>query len=135
MAHRKEIVRKTDKRIPLDASIDGSDGSRTVADMLAAPESSPDELDEDWRRAVLESARERVLMRTALSDRDRQVYRDYAIEGMDIADVARKYSLSRNHVSQIKPVLKGALLPSAENCCRTAACENARTARKGEQQR
>jgi DNA-directed RNA polymerase specialized sigma subunit len=102
MAHRKEIVRKTDKRIPLDASIDGSDGSRTVADMLAAPESSPDELDEDWRRAVLESARERVLMRTALSDRDRQVYRDYAIEGMDIADVARKYSLSRNHVSQIK---------------------------------
>lgn len=41
-------------------------------------------------------------MRTALSDRDRQVYRDYAVDGMDIADVAKKYSLTRNHVSQIK---------------------------------
>ena len=102
MAHRKDIVRRSDKRIPLDASIDGSDDSRTVADTLAAPELSPDELDEDWRRAVLESARERVLMRTALSDRDRQVYRDYALEGMDIVDVAKKHSISRNYVSQIK---------------------------------
>ena len=41
-------------------------------------------------------------MHTALSDRDRQVYRAYAIEGEDIGDVAKKFGLSRNLVSQIK---------------------------------
>lgn len=102
MAHRKDVVRQVDKRIPIDAPLEGSENKRTVADTLAAPDISPDVLDEDWRRAVLESARERVLMRTALSDRDRQVYRAYAVEGMDIAAVAKKFSLSRNHVSQIK---------------------------------
>jgi RNA polymerase sigma factor (sigma-70 family) len=102
MAHRKEKVRQVDKRISIDTAFGDSEDNRTIADTLAAPEASPEALDEDWRRAVLESARERVLMRTALSDRDRQVYRAYVIEGMDIADVAKKFSISRNHVSQIK---------------------------------
>ena len=57
---------------------------------------------EDWRKAVLASAREHVLMHTALSDRDRQVYRAYALEGEDIAKVAKRFGLSRNSVSQIK---------------------------------
>ena len=102
MAHRKDVSRLQDKRVSIDASLGNGDSSHTVADTLAAPEVSPDALDEDWRRAVLESARERVLMRTALSDRDRQVYRAYAVEGMDISDVAKKFSISRNYVSQIK---------------------------------
>lgn len=102
MAHRKDVVRQADKRIPIDAPVEGAETSRTIADTLVAPDISPEKLDEDWRRAVLESARERVLMRTALSERDRQVYRAYAIEGMDIAEVAKKFSLSRNYVSQIK---------------------------------
>jgi RNA polymerase sigma factor (sigma-70 family) len=102
MAHRKEKVRQVDKRISIDTAFGDPDDNRTIADTLVAPEASPEALDEGWRRAVLESARERVLMRTALSDRDRQVYRAYVIEGMDIADVAKKFSISRNHVSQIK---------------------------------
>lgn len=101
MAHRKDVVRQTDKRIPLDSPVGGEEG-KTVADTLAAQGNSPDELDEDWRKAVLASAREHVLMHTALSDRDRQVYRAYALEGEDIADVAKKFGLSRNSVSQIK---------------------------------
>lgn len=102
MARRKDVVRQVDKRVPIDAPLEDSENRRTLADTLAAPDAPPEDLDEDWRRAVLVSARNRVLMRTALSDRDRQVYRAYAIEGMDIADVAKKFSLSRNHVSQIK---------------------------------
>lgn len=102
MAHRKEMSRQADKRVSIDSSAGGADDSRTLAETLTAPEVSPDELDEDWRRAVLESARNKVLMRTALSERDRQVYRAYAIEGMDIAEVAKKFSISRNYVSQIK---------------------------------
>ena len=102
MAHRKDVVRQKSMSVPLDAPVGGEEGGKTVADTLAAQGVSPEELDEDWRRAVLESAREHVLMRTALSDRDRQVYRAYALEGEDIAAVAKRFGLSRNSVSQIK---------------------------------
>ena len=101
MAHRKDVVRQKDKSIPIDAPVGGDEG-KTVADTLAGESATPEALDEDWRKAVLASARERVLMHTALSDRDRQVYRAYAIEGEDIAEVAKKFGLSRNSVSQIK---------------------------------
>lgn len=101
MAHRKDVVRQADKRVSLDAPIGDEDGA-TVADTVAAPETTPDALDEDWRRAVLAAAREHVLMHTALSDRDRQVYRAYAMEGEDIAEVAKRFGISRNFVSQIK---------------------------------
>ena len=101
MAHRKDVVRQKDKSIPIDAPVGGDEG-KTVADTLAGESASPESLDEDWRKAVLTSAREHVLMHTALSDRDRQVYRAYAMEGEDIAEVAKKFGLSRNSVSQIK---------------------------------
>jgi len=101
MAHRKDVVRQVDKRVSIDAPVGGEDG-KTVADTLTAPRVSPEDIDEDWRKAVLASAREHVLMHTALSDRDRQVYRAYALEGEDIAAVAKKFGLSRNSVSQIK---------------------------------
>ena len=98
----KDVVRQKDKSIPIDAPVGGDESGKTVADTLAAEGGSPDALDEDWRKAVLASAREHVLMHTALSDRDRQVYRAYAMEGEDIAEVAKKFGLSRNSVSQIK---------------------------------
>ena len=101
MAHRKDVSRQVDKRIPLDAPLGGEDG-KTVADTLATSDTSPEQLDEDWRKAVLQSAVNHVLMHTALSDRDRQVYRAYAIEGEDIGAVAKKFGISRNFVSQIK---------------------------------
>ena len=100
MAHRKDMVRQVDKRIPIDSPV-GEEG-KTVADTLMAQSVSPDALDEDWRKAILTSAREHVLMHTALSDRDRQVYRAYAMEGEDISEVAKKFGISRNFVSQIK---------------------------------
>jgi len=101
MAHRKDVVRQVDKRVSIDSPVGGEDG-KTVADTLAAPHASPEDIDADWRKAVLASAREHVLMHTALSDRDRRVYRAYALEGEDIAAVAKKFGLSRNSVSQIK---------------------------------
>ena len=101
MAHRKDVVRQVDNRIAIDAPV--GEGDKTVADTLVAPvSSSPEALDDDWRKAVLAAAREHVLMHTALSDRDRQVYRAYALEGEDIAVVARKFGIPRNSVSQIK---------------------------------
>ena len=102
MAHRKDVVRQVDKRIPIDSPVGGDESGKTVADTLAAVGESPEQLDEDWRKAVLQSAVSHVLMHTALSDRDRQVYRAYALEGEDIAAGAKKFGISRNFVSQIK---------------------------------
>ena len=61
-----------------------------------------DAYEEDWRQAVLASAVEHVLTKTALSDRDRAVYRAYVQEGRPIAEVAAEFKLSHNSVSQIK---------------------------------
>ena len=104
MAHRKDMARAGDRKVSMEASVDGSSGEsdRTIADTLVAPDESPEKLDEDWRQAVLKSAVEHVLTKTALSDRDRAVYRAYVQEGRDIASVAREFGLSRNSVSQIK---------------------------------
>lgn len=104
MMHRKNIARAGDRKVSLDAAAEGHDGEPggSIADKLAAPEEPPEKIDEDWRKAVLQSAVNHVLMHTALSDRDRQVYRAYALNGEDIAEVAKRFGISRNLVSQIK---------------------------------
>lgn len=102
MMHRKNMSRAADRKVSLDATTDGGAEGGSLADTLAAPEESPEKIDEDWRKAVLQSAVSHVLMHTAMSDRDRQVYRAYALEGEDIGAVAKKFGISRNLVSQIK---------------------------------
>ncbi len=105
MQHRKDLVRKTDQHLSIDAPVGGGDGGgdeATLADTLQAPETPADSYEEDWRQAILTSAVEHVLTKTALSERDRAVYRAYVQEGRPIADVAAEFKLSRNSVSQIK---------------------------------
>ncbi len=104
MAHRKGLARAADRKVSLDDGVDGSDaeGGRTVADTIPAQVESPESIDEDWRQAVLKSAVEHVLTKTALSDRDRKIYREYALGGRKLEEVAEKYGLSKNHVSQIR---------------------------------
>ena len=113
MAHRKDVARQVDKRIPIDAPVGGDEG-KTVADTLAGTSVSPESLDDDWRKAVLTAAREHVLMHTALSDRDRQVYRAYAIEGEDVGEVAKKFGISRNFVSQIKTRIEKRIIAAGQ---------------------
>lgn len=91
MQHRKDEVRKSDAHVPLD---------ETMAESLAAAPSG--EIEEDWRRAVLQAAVEHVLNKTALSQRDRDVYRFYVQEQHTIEETAEKFRLTRNNVSQIK---------------------------------
>ena len=104
MQHRKDLVRKSDQHLSLDAPVGGDDGGdeATLADTLTSTETPIDEYEEDWRQAVLASAVEHVLTKTALSERDRAVYRAYVQEGRPIAEVAAQFKLSRNSVSQIK---------------------------------
>ena len=91
MQHRKDEVRMADSHVPLD---------ETIAESLEAP--SSEDVDTDWRRAILHAATEHVLTKTALSERDRAVYVFYAQEGHTIEETAAKFRLARNNVSQIK---------------------------------
>ena len=104
MAHRREMARAGDRKVSIDSSSATGEGDETdsLASTLAAPQESQEQLDEDWQRAVLKSATEHVLSKTALSERDRAVYRAYALDGRDIGDVASEFGISRNLVSQIK---------------------------------
>ncbi len=102
MAHRKDLARAGDRKVSLDARGSDDEQDGTLADTIAAPETSPDSLDEDWRNAVLKSATEHVLTKTALSERDRAVYRAYALAGRPIDEVSAEFHLSRNMISQIK---------------------------------
>ena len=91
MQYRKDEVRKSDAHVPLDEAL---------AESLEAPPS--EEVDADWQRIVLQTAVEHVLTKTALSDRDRAVYRFYVQERHSIEETAEKFHLTRNLVSQIK---------------------------------
>ncbi len=91
MQHRKDEVRRSDAHVPLD---------ETLVESLVAP--SAGDADADWRRAVLQAATEHVLTKTALSDRDRDVYRFYVQEQHSIDETADKFHITRNNVSQIK---------------------------------
>lgn len=93
MQHRKDEVRRTGAHVPLD---------ETLAEGLATPDASALDADADWQRAILAAAVEHVLTKTALSERDRAVYRLYVQEGRPVEEVAETFRLSRNNVSQIK---------------------------------
>ena len=71
-----------------------------LVENLAAP--STGDVEADWQRAVLQAATEHVLTKTALSERDRDVYRFYVQERHAIEEVAEKFHITRNSVSQIK---------------------------------
>ena len=104
MQHRKDIVRKADQHLSLDAPVGGNDdgSDMTLADTLQTTVTPADMYEDDWRQAVLASAVDHVLTKTALSTRDRAVYRTYVQEGRPLAEVAARFKLSRNSVSQIK---------------------------------
>ncbi len=92
MQHRKDEVRKSDAHVPLD---------ETLVESLVAPPTSG-AVDADWQRAILQAATEHVLTKTALSERDREVYAFYVQQGHTIEEAAEKFRLTRNNISTIK---------------------------------
>lgn len=94
MQHRKDEVRRQDDHVTIDSGL-----SETLLDNGA---DAAEQLDADWQRAVLAAAVEHVLTKSALSDRDRKVYRAYVQENKPIEEVASEFGITRNLVSQIK---------------------------------
>ena len=106
MQRRKEIARRQDDHISIENFVDeGSDKdqkkSETPDALKATDAPAGHSLDEDWRRALVAAATEHVLTKTALSDRDRAVYRQFRQEERPLEEVARAFGLSRNNVSKI----------------------------------
>ena len=94
MQHRKDQVRHVDEHVPIDNFV-------TPDELKAQDAPAGESLDSDWQRAVVEAARDHVLNKTALSDRDRSVYRQFRREERPIEDVAKEFNISRNLVSKI----------------------------------
>ncbi len=106
MQRRKEVARRQDDHLPIDSFVDegtndGQAKSETPDALKATDAAAGDSLDEDWRRALVAAATEHVLTKTALSDRDRAVYRQFRQEERPLEEVARAFGLSRNNVSKI----------------------------------
>ncbi len=104
MQWRKDDVRRRDAHVSLDELLDET---KIAADPQAeTPEEQTvarieESLDADWRRAILASAVEHVLTKTALSALARDVYRLHVQEGRSLEETALKCGTTRNNVSQI----------------------------------
>ena len=59
-------------------------------------------IDAKWRLARRTAAVEWALSKTALSMQSKEVYRAYVLDGCPIGEVAAKFGIPRNSVSQIK---------------------------------
>ena len=99
---RNELVSRWRRRRArgAGASVSLDDPSAGVEAMVE-PEAAA-VLDAKWRLARHEAAVEWALSKTALSTQSKAVYHAYVIEGRPIAEVAAKFGISRNSVSQIK---------------------------------
>ena len=109
MQRRKDLVRRADDHLPISNYIDEGTSSSDDQPKTSTPEelqitdsSAGESLDKDWQRALVATARNHVLTRTALSDRDRKIYQQYALEERPIEEVAQAFGISRNLVSKIR---------------------------------
>ena len=107
MQRRKDLVRHVDDHIPIDNFVsegtqdEGQPRTGTPDELKSQDTPAGETLDADWQRAVVEAARDHVLTKTALSDRDRSVYRQFRQKERPIEDVAKEFGISRNLVSKI----------------------------------
>ena len=102
MDHRRDVARGLDRTFSIDAAVSEPAEAAFDPESVAVCDETVESIDEDWRKAVLKSAIDYVLAKTALSPLYRGVYRAYAIEGRDVGEVAKEFGISRNYVSQIK---------------------------------
>ena len=78
-------------------------GQRIYNDVeQAVPPETVAILDAKWRLALRRAAVEHVLTRTALAAKSKDIFRAYVIDERPIDEVAAKFGVSRNLVSQIK---------------------------------
>lgn len=90
--YRKDQARGGDRNFSLDELVE----EPTV------PPTQGDALDRQWAEAKHAAAIEHVLTKTAMSQRNKQVYRAHVLEGRTADDVAAAFGITKNLVGQIK---------------------------------
>lgn len=90
----KDQARLSDKHVSLDLSENPP--------IVTVPSETEAVLDMKWRLALRAAAQEHVLAHTALAARSKEIYRAYVMEEVPIEEVAARFGVSRNQVSQVK---------------------------------
>ena len=114
MIYRKEKVRCIDRRVYLDDDREETAGESAAAAAEAEMAQSGDEvwerIDLEFAAAKRQEALEHIFSNPAISKQKKDVYRAYVLEEHPIEEVAAKFGISRNLVSQIKVRLERTLL-------------------------
>ena len=90
--YRKDLARGGDRNFSLDELVEEPTVSPTQGDAL----------DRQWAEAKHAAAVEHVLTKTAMSQRNKQVYRAHVLEGCSADEVAATFGITKNLVGQIK---------------------------------
>ena len=90
--YRKDLARGGDRNFSLDELVEEPTVSPTQGDAL----------DRQWAEAKHAAAVEHVLTKTAMSQRNKQVYRAHVLEGRSADEVAATFGITKNLVGQIK---------------------------------
>jgi hypothetical protein len=88
--------------VSLDGPAAGGDGSSLLDRLAAGAEDAGRPHDARWQECLLEEALRRMQSDPAVEPRTLEVFRAYAVEGVDAAEVARRFGLKENAVYQIK---------------------------------
>ena len=111
MIYRKEKVRKMDCRVYLDVHRDSDDEGMSLeaaaamdaeAEMAQSDDTVWKHLDLEFAAAKRQEALEHIFANPAISEQKKNVYRAYVLEERPIDEVAERFGISRNLVSQIK---------------------------------
>ena len=120
MQHRKDVVRKADMHVSFVERVVAHEmrthlapgGEKNLLQEtvevvpatddagVATNPDAPDKLDDDWQRAVMETAVAHVLDNTAISERDRRIWELYKQE-KTVPEIAAECRTTRNNVSQV----------------------------------
>jgi len=61
-----------------------------------------DQIDLEWARACHESAVDHVLTKTAMSEKNKAIFREHVLLGRSATEVAKEFGVTKNLVGQIK---------------------------------
>lgn len=106
--YRKSAARGGGLNVSLDEILDAQldpdahGGFHKLDASLICSANQLDQIDLHWARACHDTAVEHVLTKTAMSARNREIYREYVIKARPAAEVAREFGVTKNLVGQIK---------------------------------
>lgn len=91
MAYRKERARGLGRTVPIDE-----------AELSVPADSVTAALEAEWAAARHQAAVEHALTKTLVSDQNKAIYRAYVLAARPIGEVASRFGVTRNQVSQVK---------------------------------